>query len=110
MSSNLPVPSFGGGFLPSRQDRQFSRALDQIESGAALEVAGVRAAEAAELAKIEAIGAAGDTAMRETARLSAVEAHYGAAVPHAEGRLKFEADTAAMAMAERIHALGRRLR
>lgn len=99
-----------GGLLPTRQSRQLARALDEIEYRATLEVTGVRAAEAVETAKIEAIGAAGDAALRETARLSMIEAHYVTAVPHAEGRLRLEADTAAMAMAERIHTLGRRLR
>lgn len=108
MSSSL-IPYRGGGLIPSRTDRQLGKALDRLQAGAALEIAETRAAQAVELAKIEAIGAAGDTVLRETARLSLSEAMWAHSAPHAAGRFQLAADATTVRMVERIDRLGRRL-
>lgn len=106
--SNL-VPNSHGGLLPSRRAGQFAKALDRLQDGAGLEIAQVRAAEAVELAKIESIGAAGDTVLRETGRLARVAAFEAASAPHAEGLLQVATVETVAEMVGRVRKLNRRL-
>jgi hypothetical protein len=101
MPDNLPV---------LRTGRQLSRSLDRLQAGASLEVARVRATEAVEMAKIEALGSTTMVALIETANLSAAEAFYASRVPHAAGRFAYIADTSAVGMADSLVRMSRKLK
>jgi hypothetical protein len=109
MTDVYPVPTRGGLF-PSKAERQFGKSLDQLQVGAALDVAHVRAAEAVECAKIEAIGSVSAIALMEVSHLSMAEAVLIDRTPHAAGRLRHVADTGTIAMAEVVGRMSRGLR
>ncbi len=101
MSNNLPA---------LRDGHQLGRSLNRLEARTSLEVARVRAAEAVEAAKVEAIGLVSTVALMETAHLSAAEAVLVQRTPHAAGRLRHVADTGTIAMAQVVARLDRSLR
>jgi len=93
----------------ARLARQVGKELEQVQAVAAVEVARVRAAEAVECSKIDALGAAGDTVMREATRLSLVELTLSAAAPQAGARLRLVTDATVVEMVARVHQMNRRL-
>ncbi len=102
-------PSARGGLLPSRLERQASKTVDQLQAGASVELARIRAVEAVESAKVEAIGTVGLVAMAEAFSVSAAEAIYTACNPHAAARYSYIADSTTTAMGRVLERMSRRL-
>jgi hypothetical protein len=99
---NSQLPAYGG-------NRKLGRALARLERDTTVELARTHAVEMVEAAKVEAIEAVGHVGLSSVAALSAAELFYAERDPHAIARLKYTADTASCAIAQRIDRLNRRL-
>jgi hypothetical protein len=99
-----------GAALSRREERQFSKALAQIQTGAGVELARVRAIEAVECAKVEAVEAVATVGLLAVSNLSSTEAVLFERTPHAGPRLKFVADSASASIAQVVAGVNRSLR
>jgi hypothetical protein len=99
-----------GSRFPAKLDRQLGRSLDRLGASTSLEVAQVRAAQAVEAAKVEAIGSVSTVALFEASNLAAAEAVLAQRTPHAAGRLQYVAETGTIAMAQVVARLDRSMR
>jgi hypothetical protein len=103
-------PVVRGSQLPTRGGRQLGRSLARLQANTSFEVAQVRAAEAIEVARIEAIGSVSTIALMETSNLAVAEAVLAQRAPHAAGRLQYVAETGTFAMTQVVAKLDRSLR
>ncbi len=108
MSSNSLIPATFGG-LATREDKALVKQLRSLQASTGMELAHVRAIETVEIAKVEALEAAGHVGLSTVSSLSAHERMAFERDPHCLGRAKYVADTTSFAIGSRIEQLNRRL-
>jgi hypothetical protein len=106
---NLPTLYQPGGLTAPRQSRALTKQLRGLHDSTSTELARVRAIEAIEVAKLEALETAGHVGEAAAANLSAHELLLVERDPHCFGRVKFVADATCYAIGSRIEKLDRRL-
>jgi hypothetical protein len=94
---------YTGELLPSRIERQTSRALARVRGRQAV-------LSTQEVARVETLAAVTETALLATSHLAAVEALLVTRTPRAEERLRHLADAAAVGMTEIVLSTNRRCR
>lgn len=95
--------------LPVLSQRFSSRAIARMESGAGLEVAEIRAIEAIEIAKAQALGSIAQAGQVEVAHVYAAAFVLAEQHPYAFPALQQLASTTSYEIAQRIHRANRRL-
>ncbi len=111
----MPVPmpydqAIGLSRAPSRQARQFTRSLGNLDAQSRLEAARIRAAADIQALRADAITYVAKRGLRDVALLTQIEQQLCLVVPMASGRLAAIADTAAISIAEVVSDTAQRLR